>query len=342
MNTKLEGDLKKIDNFLKQRDVVLQRRKEGDLSLDSLELAQKILLINPDVATFWAFIKEIYEHYEATSPGMEKLIEIYKKDRAHVEKCMGIHPKSYYLWHHRRWTSERTPQMDWKKELKLCNYLLTLDKRNFHCWNYRRFVVSQLKLSLKEELDFTTFKIEENFSNYSAWHNRSTIVTTFKRGKEMEEKEKQQEKEEQKEEKKQEQVKEEKNKKTEPQEKEFTFKFQEEFEFVQNALYVDPEDQSTWIYLQWLISQSSNEGKLERINTTIQVVEELLEIEPKSKWGNLTLVFLLREKANKVDDEEKQSNLRNHAKEIINKLIKLDHRHTNFYNDFANSNKSFL
>ncbi|KAJ3436399.1 geranylgeranyl transferase type-2 subunit alpha [Anaeramoeba flamelloides] len=323
MNTKLDGDLKKIDNFLKQRDVVLQKRKEGDFSLDSLESVQKILLINPDVATFWAFIKEIYEHYEATSPGIEKLIEIYKKDRAHVEKCMGIHPKSYYIWYHRRWTSERTPQMDWKKELKLCNYLLTLDKRNFHCWNYRRFVVSQLKLSLKEELDFTTFKIEENFSNYSAWHNRSTIVTTFEKTEEQKEKQ-------------------EKEEKKKINDEEFTFKFQEEFEFVQNALYVDPEDQSTWIYLQWLISQSSNEGKLERINTTIQVVEELLGIEPKSKWGNLTLVFLLREKANKVDDEEKQSNLRNHAKEIINKLIKLDPRHTNFYNDFANSNKSFL
>jgi len=31
-------------------------------------------------------------------------------------------------------------------------------------------------ISLKEELNFTTTKIEKNFSNYSAWHQRSYVL----------------------------------------------------------------------------------------------------------------------------------------------------------------------
>ncbi|KAL7181196.1 hypothetical protein ACSBR1_040131 [Camellia fascicularis] len=44
--------------------------------------------------------------------------------------------------------------------------------RNFHAWNYRRFVAALKNRSDEEELHFTTDLINENFSNYSSWHNR--------------------------------------------------------------------------------------------------------------------------------------------------------------------------
>jgi hypothetical protein len=50
-------------------------------------------------------------------------------------------------------------------------------QQTVHCWNYRRYVVKMCPdSSVDEELQFTTTKIQENFSNYSAWHQRSTLL----------------------------------------------------------------------------------------------------------------------------------------------------------------------
>jgi len=48
--------------------------------------------------------------------------------------------------------------------------------RSVHCWNYRRYICQLAKISVEEDLEFTTSKIKENFSNYSAWHHRSKII----------------------------------------------------------------------------------------------------------------------------------------------------------------------
>jgi geranylgeranyl transferase type-2 subunit alpha len=82
---------------------------------------------------------------------------------------------------------------DWARELKLCSKLLALDERNcmycmrhdvvvhlplraVHCWNYRRYAARMAKATLPQEFQFTTEKIGHNFSNYSAWHQRSALL----------------------------------------------------------------------------------------------------------------------------------------------------------------------
>ncbi len=63
--------------------------------------------------------------------------------------------------------------------------LISIDQNNVytvHAWNYRRYVLSSLPASFKPaktaftELKYTTKKIESNFSNFSAWHQRTKVL----------------------------------------------------------------------------------------------------------------------------------------------------------------------
>lgn len=74
----------------------------------------------------------------------------------------------------------------------------------------------------KEELSYTLRKIESNFSNFSAWHQRSKILPQVwaAQGKSAVEKRK---------------------------------AIDEEFELLRQAMYTDPADQSVWLYHAWLV-----------------------------------------------------------------------------------------
>lgn len=50
-----------------------------------------------------------------------------------------------------------------------------------HAWDYRRYVLAEMPSPRPEttELVYTTKKIEANFSNFSAWHQRSKILASL-------------------------------------------------------------------------------------------------------------------------------------------------------------------
>lgn len=60
------------------------------------------------------------------------------------------------------------------------------DSRNFHAWQYRRFIIEFMKndknVKLRndiidfDEFKFTTKMINKDISNYSAWHNRTKLL----------------------------------------------------------------------------------------------------------------------------------------------------------------------
>lgn len=187
------------------------------------------------------------------------------------------------------------------EELQLCRLLLKEDERNFHCWNYRRFVVSLQTQVMKQieasetpqelwerlygiEMKFSMEKVLENFSNYSAYHHRSVYlkeaVQLLEQGTDRN--------------------------------REDVYAWQQaqaetEFSLVENAMFTEPDDQSIWWYyqflLEWLAPDTLTTGTdraegavvpgweiqalvwfAKRVAHMKQQLEELREVESSSKW----------------------------------------------------------
>ncbi|KAI8333736.1 hypothetical protein BC941DRAFT_434331 [Chlamydoabsidia padenii] len=168
---------------------------------------------------------------EETNKDEEANQKVYLQELDLFMQLIRINPKSYWLWNHRRWCLESMPRPSWTGELKLVDKMLSMDERNFHGWNYRRYVVGQLRQASKgndqtivqHEYDFTTQKITQSFSNYSAWHQRSKLLPEIVMN----------------------MTEDEKNKVA-----------RNELAMVGDAIFTDPDDQSAWLYYWWLLGQA--------------------------------------------------------------------------------------
>eukprot|EP01040_Poterioochromonas_malhamensis_P021419 gene21419-25837_t len=161
-------------------DVVLQKKHVKDKSVETLTLVGKLLKLNPDFYSLWNMRREILlESFPslATASPEAKLDLPDVRDVELQISADGIrrNPKSYGAWHHRLWIADRFV-MDFEGELQLCKEFLRADQRNFHCWNYRRAIHQRSQLPPLHEFEYSTEKIQENFSNYSAFHHRSCFV----------------------------------------------------------------------------------------------------------------------------------------------------------------------
>ena len=126
----------------------------------------------------------------------------------------------------RCWCLEKMMSPDLAREIALTEKFLTLDSRNFHCWDYRRAIVEKARQQPREELQFSRKMINSNFSNYSAWHMRSKLLPLAHPG-------------------------------TDSLIEESVH--HQELELVQNAAFTDPEDSSAWFYHTWLIGACFSE-----------------------------------------------------------------------------------
>ncbi|KAG8501881.1 hypothetical protein CXB51_004655 [Gossypium anomalum] len=192
---------------------------------EAVELSAKLLEINPESYTPWNYRKLAVEHYLSQPDCNPDSIKSVLDDELRVvENALRQNFKSYGAWHHRKWViSKGHSSID--NELRLLDKFQKADSRNFHAWNYRRFVAESMKRSEQDELKYTEDMIYKNFSNYSAWHNRSVLLSALfeKKAEGFLSKEK---------------------------------VLPEEYEFIHQAIFTDPDDQSGWFYHLWLLDQT--------------------------------------------------------------------------------------
>ncbi|KAK8086087.1 geranylgeranyl transferase type-2 subunit beta [Apiospora phragmitis] len=156
-------------------------------------------------------------------------------------------PKCYWVWGYRSFFLSLCDAIlpagaardFWAAELALDSKMLTKDRRNFHAWSYRRFIVSALestttkndgdesakaKSMTESEFAYTYSMIKVDLSNFSAWHNRSNLALRLldERGAD------------------------------DAARKKF---LDQELELAREGLNVGPEDQSLWYYHQFLMDQ---------------------------------------------------------------------------------------
>lgn len=291
-----EKELHKIQQYCALTDHIMQLKGSDVLNSEALETSQKVLESNTEFYSLWNHRRQILARLEREGQDMQPF---YEQELKFTEGAIRINPKSYWVWNHRKWLSQRMGKsFKWAEELKLCTLLLSLDTRNFHCWGYRRFIEAHGGIPDQKEFEYTTHKIEKDFSNYSAWHQRSLLLH-----------------------------------KLYPSADELEVALKTEFELVWAAAYTQPSDQSPWIYHKWLIrtakktcgARISEVLKRELVQTL-----ELLQQEPRAKWPLITAVFLM------IDIN--RSEFSTQIDENIRILCEVDPFHTNFYKDLqANS-----
>jgi len=239
---------------------------------------------------------------------------------------MKDNPKSYTLWGHRQWVILEALQiekfMSYQKlkefgggilnsEIMLCDKMLVADERNFHCWNYRSWVINtQLeqydqveqaqkdKIELKKQQENGQKDNEEGDSKKDAEGDKETQPdhgVVFDAG-----------------ENKMKRLKSELDMTKRMIEKNFSnFSawhyrsnlllkihkdsgsphkvplkvIEEELESIKHAIFTEPNDQSPWNYHRWLVSLlipiyivsiDSNEGKVQvKFSSVVNNMEDL-------------------------------------------------------------------
>ena len=176
---------------------------DSDYSPEVLQKTAKLLKKNPEYYTIWNHRRRIFVYefksLQAASKSGElaedasrsQTLDIIQLDLQFLFPLLIQFPKCYWIWNHRLWLLDQATQLLpattarrlWTEELGLVGKMLSRDSRNFHGWGYRRKIVESLESDelngssmAKDELSYSKRMIEDNLSNFSAWHNRTKLL----------------------------------------------------------------------------------------------------------------------------------------------------------------------
>ena len=133
---------------------------------------------------------------------------------------------------------------------------------------------------VEKELKFTTEKINQNFSNYSAWHHRVQQLKQLPL--------------------------------------ELRPQLSAELEYVLQAVFMDPNDQSAWLYYTWLLEGDLYTVSTEVLKEQLDMIEELYS-EDRTAYAARALLQL-KSLLNMERDQK-----------LVDDLIEMDPMHKNRY-----------
>lgn len=331
----------KISVYRDECKRVLDKKEKGDFHVDSLHETTDILLKNPEFYTIWNYRRDIL--LTLIEAGKIQKKDSLEDDLKLVVALLKRFPKCYWIWNHRMWCLaelQQSSEANWDVELAIVSKFLDLDSRNFHGWQYRRFVVNNkeedtllkssessvlgqkearglLRINV-EEFKFTTSKINKNISNFSAWHNRTKLIPKIY------------------------ELFHEINNTDDYDDIKHIFAnphtiLEHELELVKIGMFMDADDTSVWLYLQWLITNPFFVNDLRKVSKTryaevlesqLAVVEELNELErddhPKN-WDHrwcLRCILLIK---SLVREENSETNiLDDDSRKMLQSLTEID------------------
>jgi len=214
----------KLGAYRQAMSAILSRRGEGKKDSKQLMMTSQVLQANPDIHTLWNIRREVVLAMIEENPSDNN--KLWSKEIELTQQCLMSNPKSYGAWHHRCYSLDQMDSPPWQNELALCDRFLSMDERNFHCWDYRQMAAKKAGQTPEKELEFTRERINTNFSNYSAWHYRSKLLPLTNPN----------------------------PNKTSSQPIEESV-HHSELDLVQNAAFTDPDDSSAWLYHTWLVGR---------------------------------------------------------------------------------------
>ncbi|GAQ84030.1 RAB geranylgeranyl transferase alpha subunit [Klebsormidium nitens] len=221
-------DKRRAAQYAEQLAEVLRSNQEKDYGKEAVEKSAALLKTNPDMYTAWNYRKLAIKMLLAEADDAAKA-RIFEQELVLIFEALQVNPKAYGAWYHRKWILQLMGvHAPLQREFKLLDKLLKQDERNFHGWAYRRFLVRQADAPDTQEMAFVQQKIDETFSNFSAWHYRSKLLTKMHLSKEA----------------------------IAVGPEQASAWLEPEFELVDNALFTDPNDTSAWIYQAWLLQNT--------------------------------------------------------------------------------------
>lgn len=278
---KIERDKAKINKYLEIRADVFKSRDNQEYSIEMLNKVTDLIILNPEFYTIWNIRRETMKHLFEN--GKLEKTETLQEDLKLVMMLFKRFPKCYWIYNHRLWCLKQLGEKaNWEFELGIVSKLLTADQRNFHGWQLRRVITENLESRVQNkgpdsllvidlsEYEFTTSKINNNISNFSAWHNRTKLIPKIYHHFQT-------------------------NSPTE-NEPEIITKYRpvfsdpynilaHEIKLINTGMFVDVDDTSIWLYLYWLLVDEffvTNIGKekySQILTEQLKTIEELNDLE---------------------------------------------------------------